>query len=85
MCFVSSPLRVLETDPLWRLVYTFLWDGPKSDNREIVVNLALGSTGEATRLVLSHQTNPDGRAPDLHRQGWTKSFEKLQAVLGSRT
>ena len=43
----------LEIDPPWRLVYTFLWEEPTPDDRETVVDLSLGSTGEATRLVLS--------------------------------
>lgn len=39
----------LEVDPPWRLVYTFRWEEPTPDDRETVVDLALGSTGEATR------------------------------------
>ena len=75
----------LEIDPPWRLVYTFLWEEPTPDDRETVVDLSLGSTGEATRLVLSHGPFLTEERLALHRNGWTESFEKLQAVLNSRT
>ena len=75
----------LEIDPPWRLVYTFRWEEPTPDDRETVVDLSLGSTGEATRLVLSQGPFLTEERLTLHRNGWTESFEKLQAVLGSRT
>ena len=75
----------LEIDPPWRLVYTFLWEEPTPDDRETVVDLSLGSTGEATRLVLSQGPFLTDERLELHRSGWTESFEKLQAVLNSRT
>ena len=75
----------LEIDPPWRLVYTFLWEEPTPDDRETVVDLSLGSTGEATRLVLSQGPFLTDERRELHRSGWTESFEKLQAVLNSRT
>lgn len=75
----------LEIDPPWRLVYTFRWEEPAPDDRETVVDLALGSTGEGTRLVLSQGPFLTEERLDLHRNGWTESFEKLQAVLDSRS
>lgn len=75
----------LEIDPPWRLVYTFLWEEPTPDDRETVVDLALGSTGEATRLLLSQGPFLTEERLNLHRSGWTESFEKLQAILNSRT
>lgn len=75
----------LEIDPPWRLVYTFLWEEPTPDDRETVVDLALGSTGESTRLLLSQGPFLTEERLNLHRSGWTESFEKLQAILNSRT
>lgn len=75
----------LEIDPPWRLVYTFRWEEPAPDDRETVADLALGSTGEATRLALSQGPFLTEERRELHRNGWTESFEKLQAVLDSRT
>jgi uncharacterized protein YndB with AHSA1/START domain len=74
----------LEIDAPWRLVYTFRWEEPTSDDRETVVDLALGSTGEATRLVLSQGPFRTEERLALHRTGWTESFEKLQTVLRTR-
>ncbi|SDL78503.1 Uncharacterized conserved protein YndB, AHSA1/START domain [Arthrobacter sp. ov407] len=75
----------LEIDPPWRLVYTFRWEEPAPDDRETVVDLSLGSTGKGTRLVLSQGPFLTEERLALHRNGWTESFEKLQAVLDSRT
>ncbi|MDQ0851383.1 uncharacterized protein YndB with AHSA1/START domain [Arthrobacter sp. B3I9] len=74
----------LEIDAPWRLVYTFRWEEQTPDDRETVVDLALGSTGEATRLVLSQGPFLTEERVALHRTGWTESFEKLQAVLRTR-
>ena len=71
----------LEIDPPWRLVYTFRWEEPAPDDRETVVDLSLGSTGTGTRLVLSQGPFLTDERLELHRNGWTESFEKLQAVL----
>ena len=75
----------LEIDPPWRLVYTFRWEEPTPDDRETVVDLSLGGTGEGTRVVLSQGPFLTEERLELHRNGWTESFEKLQAVLDSRT
>ncbi|WP_427133486.1 SRPBCC family protein [Pseudarthrobacter sp. S9] len=75
----------LEIDPPWRLVYTFRWEEPAPDDRETVVDLSLGSTGKGTRVVLSQGPFLTEERLALHRNGWTESFEKLQAVLASRT
>ena len=77
--------RFLEIDPPWRLVYTFDWEEPTADDRETVVDLSLGEAGNATRLVLSQGPFLTDERRELHRGGWTDSFEKLQAVVGSRT
>jgi len=73
----------LEIDPPWRLVYTFRWEEPAPDDRETVVDLSLGSAGEGTRLMLAQGPFLTDERLALHRNGWTESFEKLQAVLVS--
>ena len=73
-----------EIDPPWHLVFTFRWEEPAPDDRETAVDLALGSTGKGTRLVLSQGPFLTEERLALHRNGWTESFEKLQAALGSR-
>ena len=64
-----------------RLSYTFRWDEPDPDDRETVVVLSLESVGGATRVSLSQgEFATEGRL-ELHRSGWTDSFEKLDEVL----
>lgn len=75
----------LEIDPPWRLVYTFRWEEPTPDDRETVVDLSLGLTGEDTRLALSQGPFLTEERLALHRSGWTESFEKLEQILNSRT
>ena len=75
----------LKIDPPWRMVYTPRWEEPTPDDRETVVDLSLGSTDRGTRVVLSQGPFLTEERLDLHRNGWTESFEKLQAVLDSRT
>lgn len=77
--------KFLDIDPPWRLVFTFRWEEPTPDDRETVVDLSLQSAGKATRLALSQGPFLTEERLALHRGGWTESFEKLQAVLGSRT
>jgi uncharacterized protein YndB with AHSA1/START domain len=71
----------LRIDGARRLVYTFNWEEPAPDDRETVVDLTLHPAGDATRLVLSLGTFLTAGRLDLHRQGWTDSFEKLRAVI----
>ncbi|WP_346960372.1 SRPBCC domain-containing protein [uncultured Arthrobacter sp.] len=75
----------LEIDPPWRLVYTFRWEEPAPDDRETVADLSLLSAGDGTRLMLSQGPFLTEERLALHRNGWTESFEKLQAVLASRS
>jgi uncharacterized protein YndB with AHSA1/START domain len=73
-----------EIDPPFRLVYTFRWEEPTPDDRETVVDLSLQTADDGTRLALSQGPFLTEERLDLHRGGWTDSFEKLQAVLASR-
>jgi uncharacterized protein YndB with AHSA1/START domain len=67
-----------------RLSYTFRWEEPTPDDRETVVRLTLRSLGEATQVSLSQGEFATEERLELHRSGWTDSFEKLQAVLKSK-
>ncbi|WP_280872982.1 MULTISPECIES: SRPBCC family protein [Micrococcaceae] len=74
----------LEIDPPFRLVYTFRWEEPTPDDRDTVVDLSLQTADDGTRLALSQGPFLTEERLELHRGGWTESFEKLQAVLESR-
>ncbi len=73
----------LEIDPPKRLVYTFRWEEPDPDDRETVVRLSLEAVEDGTRLTLWQGTFATQARVDLHRDGWTDSFEKLRDLIES--
>jgi uncharacterized protein YndB with AHSA1/START domain len=73
----------LEIDPPIRVAYTFRWDEPVPDDRETTVRLSLEAAGGATRVLLSHGEFATAERLELHRSGWTDSFERLSALLAS--
>jgi uncharacterized protein YndB with AHSA1/START domain len=71
-----------EITPPSRLAYTFRWDEPTPDDRETVVTLnARAIGGEGTELTLRHTDFATAERLELHRGGWTDSFDKLLALL----
>jgi uncharacterized protein YndB with AHSA1/START domain len=71
----------LEIDPPHRLVYTFRWEDPDPDDRETIVRLTLEAVGDTTRLSLWQGTFTTEARLDLHRGGWSDSFEKLRTLM----
>lgn len=63
------------------LAFTFRWDEPVPDDRETVVELSLDSLDGRTIVTLTQGEFATMERLDLHRSGWTDSFEKLDAVL----
>jgi uncharacterized protein YndB with AHSA1/START domain len=72
-------------EPPSRLVYTFRWDEPTSDDRETTVTLALEARGDATELSVSQGVFATEERLALHRSGWTDSLERLREILESGT
>lgn len=76
----------LEVDPPHRLAYTFTWEEPTPDDRETVVVLTLRSSGRATEVTLTQGEFATEERRELHRAGWSESFERLRSLLvGSGT
>ena len=73
----------LEIDPPKRLVYTFNWEPPDPDDRETVVRLSLEAVGDATKVSLWQGTFATEGRLELHRDGWSDSFEKLRDLVES--
>jgi uncharacterized protein YndB with AHSA1/START domain len=73
----------LEIEPPRRLVYTFGYEEPDPDDRQTVVALSLEKVGHATALSLSQGEFATEARLELHRSGWTDSFEKLRALTES--
>jgi uncharacterized protein YndB with AHSA1/START domain len=68
----------LEVDPPRRLSFTFAYEEPAPDDRETVVVLDLRSTGDGTEISLTQGPFATEERRDLHRAGWTESFERLR-------
>jgi uncharacterized protein YndB with AHSA1/START domain len=74
----------LEVEPPTRLVYTFRWEDPDPDDREMVVTFSLGDLGGSTELHVDQGGFATEGRRALHEQGWTESLDRLQALISSR-
>jgi uncharacterized protein YndB with AHSA1/START domain len=73
--------RFREVDPPARLAFTFVYEEPDPDDVENLVELSLRDLGESTEVALIQRPfNTDARR-ELHRQGWTDSFDKLERYI----
>ena len=67
-----------EVDPPVRLAYTFAWEDPDPDDVETLVELSFRDLGESTEVVLTQAPFKTEPRRELHRNGWTDSFDKLE-------
>lgn len=75
--------QFLEVDPPQRLSYTFAWEEPTPDDRETVVVLTLRSAGTGTEVTLTQGDFATEERRELHRAGWSDSFERLRDLLAA--
>ena len=75
--------RIIHVEFPSRLKFTFRWDEPAPDDSETIVELSLASLGSRTTVTLTQGDFATEERLDLHRRGWTDSFEKLDAVLNA--
>jgi uncharacterized protein YndB with AHSA1/START domain len=74
-----------EIDPPTRLSYTFRWEDPDPDDVETVVDLSFRDLGESTEVVFSQGPFSTEARRELHRDGWTDGFNKLEELLSADT
>jgi uncharacterized protein YndB with AHSA1/START domain len=77
--FLVGEFRSVE--PPARLAFTFRWEDPDPDDVETVADLSFSERGDATEVVLTQGPFRTEARLELHRGGWTDSFEKLEALL----
>ena len=70
-----------EVDPPARLAFTFVWEDPDPDDVETLVELSLRDLGESTEVALNQAAFRTEARLELHRSGWTDSFDKLERYL----
>ena len=77
--YLTGELR--EVDPPARLVYTFVWEDPDPDDVETLVDLSFRDLGESTEVVMTQGSFKTEGRRELHRDGWTDSFGKLEQLI----
>jgi len=68
--------------PAERLVFTFVYEEPGPDDVETMVTLTLREPADgSTELALDQSGFATEDRRELHRQGWSDSFERLAALV----
>ena len=73
--------EVREADPPGRLAYTFVWDPPDADDVETLVELEFVAQGDSTEVTFRQGEFKNDARLELHRDGWTDTFNKLERYL----
>jgi uncharacterized protein YndB with AHSA1/START domain len=77
--FLAGEFRAV--DPPHRLAFTFRWEEPDPDDVENVVELGFRGTDETTELSVRQGPFTTEARRALHREGWTDSLDKLEALV----
>jgi uncharacterized protein YndB with AHSA1/START domain len=77
--YLSGEFR--EVDAPTRLAFTFAWEEPDPDDVENLVELSFRDLGDSTEVGLTQGPFKTEARWELHRDGWTESFEKLERFL----
>jgi len=70
-----------EVDPPGRLAFTFVYEDPDLDDVETLVELSFRDCGESTEVVFTQGRFKTEARRELHRDGWTDSFDRLTQVV----
>jgi uncharacterized protein YndB with AHSA1/START domain len=70
-----------EVDPPGRLSFTFVYEDPDPDDVETLVELSFRDHGESTEVVFTQGPFKTEARRELHRDGWTDSFDRLAQVI----
>ena len=70
-----------EVDPPGRLAFTFVYEDPDLDDVETLVELSFRDRGESTEVVFTQGRFKTEARRELHRDGWTDSFDRLTQVV----
>ena len=76
--------RFHEVDAPASLSFTFAWEDPDPDDIETVVELDFDERGDSTDVQLTQGPFKTEPRRQLHRDGWTESFDKLERLLAAQ-
>jgi uncharacterized protein YndB with AHSA1/START domain len=74
-----------EVDPPARLAFTFVWEPPDPDDVETLVELSFRDLGDSTEAVLAQGVFKTEPRRELHRDGWSDTFDRLEQFLTGQT
>ena len=77
--FLAGVFR--EVEPPVRLAFTFGWEDPDPEDVENLVELSFGERNGRTEVALVQGPFKTEARRELHRAGWTESFDKLERLL----
>jgi len=72
-----------EIDPPVRLAFTFVWENPDPDDVETLADLSFRDLDGSTEVVLTQGPFKTEGRRELHRDGWTDTFDKLEQHLAN--
>ena len=70
-----------EVDPPGRLAFTFVYEDPDPDDVETLVELSFRDRGKSTEIAFTQGRFRNEARLELHREGWTDSFNRLTQVI----
>jgi uncharacterized protein YndB with AHSA1/START domain len=70
-----------EVDPPARLAFTFVYEDPDPDDVETLVELSFRDVGESTEVAFRQGPFKTEPRRELHRNGWTDSFDRLERYI----
>jgi uncharacterized protein YndB with AHSA1/START domain len=79
--YLSGEFR--QVDPPDRLAYTFTWEDPDPEDVETLVELSFRDLGGSTEITLTQGGFKTEARRELHRAGWTDSFNKLEKIIST--
>ena len=80
--YVAGEFRAV--DPPARVAFTFAWEEPDPDDVETLVELSFADLNGSTQLALRQGRFRTEDRRQLHRDGWSDSFDKLERLVSSR-
>lgn len=78
---LAGEFRAVE--PPSRLAYTFKWEEPDPDDQETLVELMFTEADDGTELALVQGPFATEARLELHRNGWSDSFVKIERLLSN--
>ena len=71
-----------DVEPLARLEFTFAYEPPDPDDVTNLVELSFRERGGSTEVALTQGPFKTEERRELHRVGWSESFDRLERLLG---